>query len=154
MWKTGYWPKLGRKASLWRLNARRNFEFCWATMLKSRFKRNKKLGWKNERRLQGKGVESPKTWLAFLMVKSHNNTQLFVVVWYLILEFLLDQLRAICKEYQERIQKIESEKYDLEKQVEAKGYEVTEMHVWAKWRSACILLKNWYSTKSKKLRPL
>ena len=62
------------------------------------------------------------------MVKSHNNTQLFVVVWYLILEFLLDQLRAICKEYQERIQKIESEKYDLEKQVEAKGYEVTELH--------------------------
>ena len=60
------------------------------------------------------------------MVKSHNNTQLFVVVWYLILEFLLDQLRAICKEYQERIQKIESEKYDLEKQVEAKGYEVCE----------------------------
>ena len=59
------------------------------------------------------------------MVKSHNNTQLFVVVWYLILEFLLDQLRAICKEYQERIQKIESEKYDLEKQVEAKGYEVS-----------------------------
>ena len=63
------------------------------------------------------------------MVKSHSNTQLFVVVWYLILEFLLDQLRAICKEYQERIQKIESEKYDLEKQVEAKGYEVTELHV-------------------------
>ena len=44
----------------------------------------------------------------------------------MILEFLLDQLRAICKEYQERIQKIESEKYDLEKQVEAKGYEVRE----------------------------
>ena len=44
----------------------------------------------------------------------------------MILEFLTDQLRAICKEYQERIQKIESEKYDLEKQVEAKGYEVRE----------------------------
>ena len=63
------------------------------------------------------------------MVKSHSNTQLLVVVWYLILEFLLDQLRAICKEYQERIQKIESEKYDLEKQVEAKGYEVTEVQM-------------------------
>ena len=63
------------------------------------------------------------------MVKSHNNTQLFVVVWYLILEFLLDQLRAICKEYQERIQKIESEKYDLEKQVESKGYEIDETNI-------------------------
>ena len=63
------------------------------------------------------------------MVKSHNNIQLFVVVWYLILEFLLDQLRAICKEYQERIQKIESEKYDLEKQVESKGYEIDETNI-------------------------
>ena len=62
------------------------------------------------------------------MVKSHNNTQLFVV-WYLILEFLLDQLRAICREYQERIQKIESEKYDLEKQVESKGYEIDETNI-------------------------
>lgn len=47
----------------------------------------------------------------------------------MILEFLIDQLRAICKEYQERIQKIESEKYDLEKQVEAKGYEVSNSRI-------------------------
>lgn len=47
----------------------------------------------------------------------------------MILEFLTDQLRAICKEYQERIQKIESEKYDLEKQVEAKGYEVSNSRI-------------------------
>ena len=47
----------------------------------------------------------------------------------MILEFVTDQLRAICKEYQERIQKIESEKYDLEKQVEAKGYEVSNSRI-------------------------
>ena len=42
---------------------------------------------------------------------------------------MVDQLRAICREYQERIQKIESEKYDLEKQVESKGYEIDETDI-------------------------
>ena len=35
-----------------------------------------------------------------------------------------DQLRAVCKEYQDRIAKIESEKWDIERQVASKDYVV------------------------------
>ena len=82
---------------------------------------------KKRKEITGQRCGKPKdlTGLSDGKVTQRNNIQLFVFVWCLILEFLLDQLRAICKEYQERIQKIESEKYDLEKQVEAKGYEVS-----------------------------
>ena len=56
-------------------------------------------------------------------------TQQLLLFFNWFLGFMLDQLRAICREYQDRIQKIESEKYDLEKQVESKGYEIDETNI-------------------------
>merc|ERR1719204_1725186 len=39
------------------------------------------------------------------------------------------ELRALCNEYQDRIYKVESEKYDLEKEVEFKDYQINELNI-------------------------
>jgi len=38
-------------------------------------------------------------------------------------------LKAVCREYYERIKNLESEKFDLEKEAEAKEHEVEEIHI-------------------------
>merc|ERR1739846_201951 len=40
-----------------------------------------------------------------------------------------DQLKQICKEYHERICGIESDKYDTEKEVEFKDYQITDLNI-------------------------
>ena len=42
---------------------------------------------------------------------------------------ITDQLRALCKEYHDRIYKVESAKYDLEKEVEFKDYQINELNI-------------------------
>ena len=39
------------------------------------------------------------------------------------------QLRALCQEYHKRICLIESQKYDLEKEVELKDYQINELNI-------------------------
>ena len=38
-------------------------------------------------------------------------------------------LRSLCNEYQEKICQIESDKYDLEKEVEFKDYQINELNI-------------------------
>merc|ERR1711973_844174 len=39
------------------------------------------------------------------------------------------QLKALCKEYHDRVYTIENEKYDLEKEVEFKDYQINELNI-------------------------
>ena len=40
-----------------------------------------------------------------------------------------NELRSLCNEYQEKICQIESDKYDLEKEVEFKDYQINELNI-------------------------
>ena len=39
------------------------------------------------------------------------------------------ELRSLCQQYQDKICVIESDKYDLEKEVEFKDYQITELNI-------------------------
>ena len=80
-----------------------------------------KNGWKSSI----KGAENPKMSTAFPMV-----TKLFQNILQLT-QFceILDQIVAICKEYYERIKALESEKFDMEKQITLLDTQVEETNI-------------------------
>ena len=62
--------------------------------------------------------------IEFLAEMSGTRLSLYTYNCFKNIDIFLDQLKAICKEYYDRIQKIESEKWELERHTTVKDQQV------------------------------